>query len=304
MKLLFRILLLVLLLSACSRTSLMDNVRTDLHNYVDTLDAQVGIAIISGNGDTLTINNDYRYVMMSVFKFHQSLALCDYLQREGIGLDDSLYVPLSEMSPDTWSPLYKQMIADGVVDGKQIGMGELIDYLVRMSDNNVSNFLYEHCVSPQETDAFIREKFAVDDFSIKYTEGQMQDDHLKCYDNWTTPYAAALLIKGFLEGDMIAEPYKTFVMNTLTGESVGTPRLAVPFIGTDIVLGHKTGSGYVRDGRIICINDIGFVQKDGETKYIIAVFVNDSGYDEERTMAIIAHVSEIVAKHFLDLKTD
>ena len=37
--------------------------------------AQVGIAVIINGEDTITLNNEIRYPMMSVFKFHQALSL-------------------------------------------------------------------------------------------------------------------------------------------------------------------------------------------------------------------------------------
>ena len=38
------------------------------------------MALILDGEDTLAINNAEKYPMMSVYKFHQALAVCDYLQ--------------------------------------------------------------------------------------------------------------------------------------------------------------------------------------------------------------------------------
>jgi len=47
---------------------------------------EVGIAVVVDGEDTVTVNNDDKYPLMSVFKLHQAVALCHEL--EGQGGDD------------------------------------------------------------------------------------------------------------------------------------------------------------------------------------------------------------------------
>lgn len=42
---------------------------------------------------------------MSVFKFHQALAVADYLDRNGLTPDTEIFIPEEELVPDTYSPL-------------------------------------------------------------------------------------------------------------------------------------------------------------------------------------------------------
>ena len=49
------------------------DLQEQLRRMVADKKAQVGIAVIVDGRDTLTVNNDVRYPMMSVFKFHQAL---------------------------------------------------------------------------------------------------------------------------------------------------------------------------------------------------------------------------------------
>ena len=44
--------------------------------------AEIGIAVIIDGKDTVTVNNDIHYPLMSVFKFHQALALADYMGKQ------------------------------------------------------------------------------------------------------------------------------------------------------------------------------------------------------------------------------
>lgn len=68
--------------------------------------------------------------------------------------------------------------------------------------------------------------------------------------------------------------------------------------GTGAVLGHKTGtSDRDADGRLIALNDAGFVLLPDERHYIIAVFVKDSRANDAGTEAMLADVSACVYRH-------
>lgn len=45
------------------------------------------MAVIVNNRDTVKVNNKSVYPMMSVFKVHQALALCNDFDNKGISLD-------------------------------------------------------------------------------------------------------------------------------------------------------------------------------------------------------------------------
>lgn len=50
---------------------------TQLKQAIKDKKAEIGIAVIINGKDTVTVNNDIHYPLMSVFKFHQALALAD-----------------------------------------------------------------------------------------------------------------------------------------------------------------------------------------------------------------------------------
>ena len=288
------------LLSSCHpRRQSLDDLREELRGYVDTLDAQVGIALLAEGGDTLTVNNSRHYPMMSVFKFHQALAVCDYLQTRfrPQSLDTVLSVAASELRPDTWSPLReKYQAVANLRDSLDMSVRELLQYSLQQSDNNACDILFHRFLSPAAVTGCLRVRAGVEDFHIAFTEEEMGQQHEHCYENWTTPYAAALLMDRFLHTDWLREPYKTFIKETMLACRTGEARLPAPLRETGAVIGHKTGSGYVTaDGRITGTNDVGFISlsPDGP-RYVLAVFVKDSRYDEPDTEAIIAHVSQLV----------
>lgn len=49
--------------------------KTLLEQAIKGKKAEIGIAVIIDGKDTVTVNNDIHYPLMSVFKFHQAVAL-------------------------------------------------------------------------------------------------------------------------------------------------------------------------------------------------------------------------------------
>lgn len=205
-------------------TDWQTQLRTELQTYTDTLDAQIGIALLLENGDSLTLNNRQHYEMMSVFKFHQALAVCNYLYHHNQSLDTLLHITPDDLKPNTWSPLRDRYLQEELVDGMDISVRNLLEYTLQQSDNNACDILFYRLVSPAETDRFIRNLGLTENFGIAYTEADMQKDHHLSKGNWSTPYAAASLLKHFLETDLIKEPYKAFIKETMTSCQTGMKR--------------------------------------------------------------------------------
>lgn len=58
-----------------------------IQEYVGKFRAQVGVAVIIDHKDTVCVNNSADYPLMSVFKFHQAIAVADQLHRRGMSMD-------------------------------------------------------------------------------------------------------------------------------------------------------------------------------------------------------------------------
>ena len=87
-------------------------VQRSLTDIVSASPGEIGVALIVGNTDTVVINNEDKYALMSVFKLHQALALCDWLERKVISPDTLVEIERSRMNPDTWSPMLKEIKGD------------------------------------------------------------------------------------------------------------------------------------------------------------------------------------------------
>lgn len=297
MKKLFRTAALFLggfFLQTIAATAQQVGLKEQIQHIVNQRKAEVGVAVILNGTDTITVNNDRRYPMMSVFKFHQSLAVTDYLWRNNLPLDSLITISKEELKPDTYSPLRDKYAGNETIS---LSVAELLTYTLQLSDNNACDILFHHLVSPQETDRYIR-NLGVTDFSIRMTEDEMHQDLRNCYENWTTPLAAARLFEIFLNRRFPADSYHKFIKQTLTTCQTGKDRLFRPLENTGVTIGHKTGTGDRNaHGQIIGINDAGFVILPNGQRYTIAVFVKDSEETPETTAQIIAEISEAVYRY-------
>lgn len=77
---------------------------------------------------------------MSVFKFHQALAVADYLDRNGLTPDTEIFIPEEELVPDTYSPLRKEF-PEGEIS---LSVSRLLEYSLQLSDNNACDILFKH----------------------------------------------------------------------------------------------------------------------------------------------------------------
>lgn len=291
------------MMTACSSGHNENGSTIDIPTLEDSISAiipkgkgEIGIAIISSGGDTLLINNEVKYPLMSVFKLHEAIAVASTLDQSGQDFDTVLHVTRDELNPNTWSPMLKDY-PEGDID---ISVNELMGYTLRVSDNNTSNILYDRIVSVPATDTICRKLGINGDFSICHTEHEMQQNHSLSYENWSSPLACAELI-GKVYTDSVASADKQSALRSWLGECTSaTDRLAAPLEDyPGVTLGHRTGSGYVNErGEIVAINDVGhFILPDGSS-YSIAVLIKDYPGPQDEASAIIGRISCTVLEAF------
>lgn len=274
--------------------------RLRIDSIASGYDATVGVAVIINGKDTVTYNGHIQYPMMSVFKFHQALAVLGLLQKNGIPADTLLYITKDELRPDTYSPLRDRYPEGNIA----VSVKELLKYTLQLSDNNACDILFDRIIGPAETDTYIR-SLGITDFSIAVNEETMHADPESCRLNWSTPMAAAALTELFITGKAVRGEYFDFMKETMTQCNTGAGRLPRPLIDTCTAIGHKTGtSDPDSNGRYYGINDIGFVLTDSGDRYTIAVFVTDSGESLETTEHLIAEISAAVLRHITGKKSE
>lgn len=283
-----------LLLCCCLLAAMPLSARTgalerDIRVVADGVRATVGVAVVFGDGDTLVVNNAHRYPTMSVYKFHQALALLDSLDRAGLPLTTRIPVLRSDLLSDTWSPL-RDARPEG---GYELTAAELLDYSVAQSDNNVCDLLFRFLGGPKTVNRYVA-RLGVGRTAIVADEETMHRRPDNQYLNWTTPLAAVRLLERFRRGELLSAEYGDFLLETMFGTTTGPDKLR-GLLPADVAVAHKTGSAF-RDaqGVMVADNDIGIVRLPDGRSYSIAVFVMDSREDDRTNAAVIARISRLV----------
>lgn len=252
--------------------------------------AEIGIAVIIDGKDTITVNNDVHYPLMSVYKFHQALGLAHYLDQKKQSLKTPILIKKEDLKPVTYSPL-RDKFPEG---GFEMSVADLLKYTLQLSDNNACDILFDYQGGTGLTNAYIH-SLGVHDCEIKYTEHEMSQDVNRCYGNWSTPLAAAKLLEIFRHDTLFNKVYKDYIYQTMIECKTGLDRLAAPLLEKKVVIGHKTGTGpFNAKGQMIGCNDIGFVNLPDGRSYSIAVFVKDSNESPQENSQIIANLSRMV----------
>lgn len=288
----------VILLTACrQREAVSHDYKTGLEKELtaiaDSAKGDVGIALIY-DGDTLTVNNDAIYPMMSVFKLHQAVALCRMFEENGTSLDSVMTLRRSELDPDTWSPMLKDHTGEEI----SLPMRRLLEYTLIESDNNASNEMFVRLMSPAACDSVIAGIIPRGSFEIRVNEAEMQADHSRAYSNRTSPLGAAILIDRVFTDTLVDKDYQDFIKSALMRCQTGPDKISAALSETEgITIGHKTGSGY-RDenGRLAASNDVAFVTFPDGRHYSLAVFVKDFDGTDAEAAATIARISAAVIK--------
>lgn len=288
----------VFLLTACRQSNSVSSdykaeLKKELTAIADSAKGEVGIALIH-DGDTLTVNNEAIYPMMSVFKLHQAIAQCRMFEENGIALDTVMTLRRSELDSDTWSPMLKDHTGEEI----SLPMRRLLEYTLIESDNNASNEMFVRLMSPAACDSVIAGIIPRGSFEIRFNEAEMQDDHSRAYSNRTSPLGAALLIDRLFTDTLVGKSYQDFIKSALLQCQTGPDKISAALSETEgITIGHKTGSGY-RDenGRLAASNDVAFITLPDGRHYALAVFVKDFDGTDAEAAATIARISAAVIK--------
>lgn len=291
--------LLACMLMICGKSMVsvaqsISSVTGALQQLIERSDASVGVAAIVDGKDTIVVHNEDHYPLMSVMKLHQALAVCHELRQKGQTLNLSLYISTRSLKPDTYSPMRERYPEGNLF----LTVKELLDYSLKMSDNNACDILFDWIGGPQKVDSYIR-SLGLNQFAVAVTEEEMHQNPETSHLNWTSPLDAVLLVEKLLKENILDSDDKKYIFQAMLDCTTGKDRLWKPLEKTaGLRLGHKTGTGtYNREGRLTGINDVGFVLLPDGRYYTIAVLVKDSGMSLPATSQLIADISGIIYQY-------
>lgn len=281
--------IITIIANSCGKSySSSSALHKELSEYIENKDANIGVAVIVDRKDTIQINGNQAFPMLSVYKFPIAIALGDYLRFSSELVSDPITITQSDLKPDTYSPMREKYEGKDTI---QIPLYDIMAYALQQSDNNASDILLK-IMGGTDNAMLALKRLGFENINVVSSEEEMYEDNRRCYDNTATPIAMARLLDSFYYDfdDFYTRKVKQLMETCATGEN----RLAKPLTG-GAILGHKTGTGFtLPDGRLMAINDVGYVHLPNGRSYSIAVFIENSGYDMLQTEEIIAKISEIV----------
>lgn len=271
-----------------------------ISNVVNKYPGEIGVAVIIDRTDTIAVNDSIKYPLMSMYKLHESLAVCNVLESKSLGLDMKISITRDSLYHDTWSPMLKDYTSPTF----EMTVGELLEYTLIHSDNNASNLLFDRLVSVYKTDSIVRRLTGIENFNLKYTEAEMKTNYELCYFNWSSPLAYAKLIDKTFRDSLISPKNQQFIKKSMSECLTGMNRIAAPFQGRkNISFAHRTGSGFTNEkGEISAVNDGGYVTLPNRHSYSIAVFVKDFPGTKEDAEKVIANVSQVIYNYVNQMK--
>ena len=260
----------------------------ELQQLVSKYDAMVGIALITDRGDTVTVNNDEHYPLMSVMKLHQAVYVAHCLDSLGLDMGYEICVNKEDLKPNTYSPL-RDRYPDG---GITLTVGELLCYTLQHSDNNACDLLFDRFGRPAAVDAYVR-SLGFAEFAISATEDDMHRDAELCHSNCSTPLEAARYIDWLYNG-CYGGVNLQYVRQVLLDCRTGLQRIPAG-VPADVKVAHKTGTSDCDAlGRWVAVNDVAYVILPDGRNYSLVVFVGNAGEDFAAVEQLIANISREV----------
>jgi len=271
------------------------SLRKQIEQLLATKNARVGVSF-SGieKKDTLTINGNSHFPLQSVFKFPIALKVLHLVDQKKLSLDQKIYIPKSDLLPDTWSPL-RDKYPDGNV---KIPLAEIIRFMVSESDNNACDILLRLVGGAKTVNDYIHE-LGIKNIAIRYNEEEMHREWNVQFSNWTTPVATTRLLKLYYDGKILSAKSYDFLWKVMCETSTGKERIKGQ-LPTGTLVAHKTGtSGTNAQGITAAINDIGIVRLPNGNHFVISVYVSNSKENTQTNEKIISDISKLVWDYFV-----
>lgn len=281
----------MLLLNSIS-ASAQNVLEKQIQSIIKNTKAKVGVAVLTDSGESITVNDETSYAMLSTFKFPLALAVLNHMEKNNIPLDSALFVTRADLLPNTYSPLRDENPAGNI----HIPLRKLLEYNIALSDNNACDILIRFLGGTAMIQQYV-DRLGIRDMTITATEDDMHrlDNP---YLNTTRPSAAVELLEKFMTRKLLSPVYQQFLEKTMIATSTGTDKIK-GMLPESVVVGHKTGSSdRTKAGIKIADNDMGFVFLPDGHHFSIAVFVMESKETDRKNAAVIARISKTVYDHF------
>ncbi|NDV58568.1 class A beta-lactamase, subclass A2 [Bacteroides sp. 519] len=271
-----------------------DSLRNQILSIIKGKNATVGVAVNFDGKSQLTINDNQKYPMMSVYKLHVAMALLDYMEKNNLSMNTEIHIKKEDLLPNTYSPLRDKHPEGNIT----IPISELLKYTVSQSDNNTCDILFDYIGGPETVETYIK-GLGIENIAICCNEKAMTENPDAVYTNWTTPSEAIKLVELFRAKNLFSPEYNDYLKTILIETTTG-PNKIKGLLPEHLTVGHKTGnSSRNAQGIKIADNDVGFVTLPNGSGYSVAIFIKDSKENDETNAQIISRISRVIFENYI-----
>lgn len=285
-------------------------------------DGTLGItAVHLPSGQRIGYNSAERFPMASTFKLPVALAVLARVDSGRIGLDDPV-----ELARNDFRPGPGPLIDTARAAGGRTTVRQMIDFMMRFSDNTATDRLMRMVGGPAGVTAHLRAR-GIDGITVHRSEGEVYWQYNGVADvppqaDWTlevfeqriaavpqarkdsahaaffadtrdtaTPDGFAMLMAQVARGEGIAPESRRFLLGAMEASPTGLRRIrgALPE-GT--VVADKTGT--IGSST----NDVGLITLPDGSQVAIAVFVKDSDRRTQEVEPSLARAARLAYDHF------
>ncbi|MFI5263156.1 MAG: class A beta-lactamase, subclass A2 [Candidatus Kapaibacterium sp.] len=275
-----------------------DSLRAAIERIAKTSHGKVGVALLGlEDGDTLSINGNAHFPMQSVYKFPLAMYILHLVDSGKLSLDQKVHISKRDLPEDTWSPL-REKYPKGNIDMR---IGELLQYSVSKSDNNVTDVLFRLAGGPKKVQQYIR-SIGIQGMAIAKTEQQMHDSWNAQFQNWCEPLAMMDLLKVFYRSNYLSFESSDFLMKLMT-ESENSPKRIRGLLPPETVVAHKSGTSNTNDAGVnAATNDAGIITLPKGMHLAIVVYVSMSNANYANRESFIAQIAKAAWDYYSQLE--
>lgn len=267
-----------------------DSLCRQIHDIIRGKKSEIGVAILGlKKGDTLTVNGDKDFAMMSVAKFPQALFVLYKVEQGELSLDQKVEFTHAELNANVFSSM-----KDSLKQRRTLSLYDVLRYSASHSDNITFDKLFEIAGGPEETEKYVR-NLGINGITIK--TGYAKMNTMPATQNRSTPHDIVRLLGKFYQRQILSDSSHQILWKLLTETPTGPDRIK-GMLPAGTVVGHKTGTMGNEKGKFAAYNDAGIVLVPGGNDFAIAVFINDSNEDEKTNARVIAEISRAAYDHF------
>lgn len=286
-----KIFIILFLLAILSFVFYSKTLNYKLNKFLIKNKVNVGIAIIKDNH--LTVVNNKRYPLLSIFKYFVAIKVLRYVDQQKISLDTNVSINKNMLDFNTYSPMLKEYKNYPF----NITISKLLEYMISQSDNNACDILIDYIGGIKEIENFVYE-LGYGAINIKVNEKDMNTNIYNQYLNTSFPKDIVLIMKMVKENNILSNSSFAFLENIMLKTETGENKVKAG-LPENTKFFHKTGSGSrTSNGIKIADNDAGYVLLPNGDIYYIAIMIKDSPLSDEENAKIISDISKIIYQHF------